>query len=302
MSRYSVPGSGSRGLRLAGICALWSLLAPYAALAAEPVGHCRFDVNRLAFAGSAAAQAACLLRPVGPGAILPDRPARLPADLRRRLNRPVRIDLARLARYLASTGVAAALADHLADPVSRARDNDPAAPPARYFVIHDTSQPYLDAAPFPPDIDTADAVNDLGHYLVPDAVAHVFTNRRGEIAIGHDFSVPWRATKLESRVIGLPAKGLFLHVENQQPRRADPGGPPGNDRIAPTPGFTAAQYDALALVYIVASVRAGRWLIPAFHAAIDEGLPDAHDDPQNFDLAAFDAAVTGRLAAIKAGR
>jgi hypothetical protein len=280
----------------------WTLLAPVAALAAEAVGHCRFDADRLAFAGSTGAQAACLLRPVGPGGVLPDRPARLPVDLRRRLNHPVRIDAARLYRYLASTGALAALADHLGDPVSRARDNDPAAPLARYFVIHDTSQPFLGAAPFPPDIDTADAVNDLGHYLVPDAVAHVFTNRRGEIAIGHDFSIPWRATKLESRVIGPPAKGLFLHVENQQPRRADPAGPPGNDRIAPTPGFTAAQYDALAMVYIVASVRAGRWLIPAFHAAIDEGLPDAHDDPQNFDLAAFDAAVTRRLAAIKAGR
>jgi hypothetical protein len=280
----------------------WAFLAPVAALAAAPVGHCRFDVDRLAFAGSAARQAACLLRPVGPGGVLAAGPARLPADLRRRLNHRAGIDTARLARYLATAGAPTALADTIADPVSRARDNHPAAPAARYFVIHDTSQPYLGAAPFPPEIDTSDTVNDLGHYLVPDAVAHVFTNRRGEIAIGHDFSVPWRATKLESRVIGLPAKGLFLHVENQQPRRADPTGPPGNDRIAPTPGFTAAQYDALALVYIVASVRAGRWLIPAFHAAIDEGLPDAHDDPQNFDLAAFDAAITRRLAAIKAGR
>ena len=30
-----------------------------------------------------------------------------------------------------------------------------------------------------------------------------------------------RATKLESRVIGLPAKGLFLHVETVMPRRRD---------------------------------------------------------------------------------
>ncbi len=256
------------------------------------MGHCRFDPGRLAFAGSPAAQAACLLRPVGPGGVIGPAPARLPGALRRRLARPVKIDPARLAGYLAASGAAGDLADHLAEPVSRARDNDPAAPLARYFVIHDTSQPYLGAAPFPPDIDTSDAVNSLGHYLGPDAVAHVFTNRRGEIAVGHDLSVPWRATKLESQVIGLPAKGLFLHVENQQPRRADPAGAPGNDKIAPTPGLTAPQYDALALVYGVASVRAGRWLIPAFHAAIDQGLPDAHDDPQNFDLAAFDAAVS----------
>jgi hypothetical protein len=196
-------------------------------------------------------------------------------------------------------GLPADFVDRLADPVSTARDGDPAAPAARYFVIHDTSEPYLGGAPaFPPDIDTSDAVNDLTHYLGPNAVAHVFINRRGGMVVGHDLSVPWRATQLESRVIGLPAKGLFLHVENQQPRRADPAGPPGNDRIAPAPGLSSAQYDTLAMVYIAASVRAGRWLIPAFHAAIDEGLPDAHDDPQNFDLAAFDGAISRNLATI----
>ena len=84
-------------------------------------------------------------------------------------------------------------------------------------------------------------------------------------------------------------------MENQQPRRADPVGPPGNDRIAPTPGLTPAQYDALALAYVVASARAGRWLIPAFHADLDEGLADAHDDPQAFDLAAFDRAVSAEV-------
>jgi len=58
----------------------------------------------------------------------------------------------------------------------------------------------------------------------------------------------------------------------------------GIDATAPTPGFTAAQLDRLALTYVAASVRRGQWMIPAFHAAIDVGLPNAHDDPQNFDL------------------
>jgi hypothetical protein len=269
------------------------------ARAGEVVGHCRFDVAHLAFAGTPDEQAACLLRHVGPGGVLTATPANLPPALAARLDRPTALDRARLARDPRLRRLSAALADHMDMPVSRGNDNDPGAPLARYFVIHDTSEPYLGAAPaFPPDIDTSDAVNDLTHYLWPDAVAHVFVNRRGEIVVGHDFGVPWRATKLESRVIGLTAKGLFLHVENQQPRRADPAGPPGNDRIAPVPGLTPAQYDSLALIYVVASVRAGRWLIPAFHAAIDEGLPDAHDDPQNFDLGAFDAAVTAWVAAI----
>ena len=31
----------------------------------------------------------------------------------------------------------------------------------------------------------------------------------------------------------------------------------------------------------------GFWLIPTFHAVVDEGIYDKHDDPQNFELAAF---------------
>jgi hypothetical protein len=284
---------------LVSACAVLALASGAGACAADPVGQCRFDVARLAFAGAPAEQAACLLRHVGPGGVLSATPAVLPQALAARLDRPTGLSRAALAGDPRLRALSADLASQMDMPVSRGNDNDPAAPLARYFVIHDTSEPYLGAAPaFPADIATSEAVNDLSHYLGPDAVAHVFINRRGEIAVGHDFAVPWRATKLESRIIGLPAKGLFLHVENQQPRRADPAGPPGNDRIAPVPGLTAAQYDALAFVYVVASVRAGRWLIPAFHAAIDEGLPDAHDDPQNFDLAAFDAAVTARIAAL----
>jgi hypothetical protein len=44
------------------------------------------------------------------------------------------------------------------------------------------------------------------------------------------------------------------------------------------------QEQRLALAYIVASVRAGRWLIPAYHFNIDQGLPNVHDDPQNVEL------------------
>jgi len=44
---------------------------------------------------------------------------------------------------------------------------------------------------------------------------------------------------------------------------------------------------ALVAAYLVASARAGKWLIPGFHATIDEGIPQAHDDPQHFDLVRF---------------
>ena len=231
--------------------------------------------------------------------MLSPAPAILPAAFAHRLGRLFTPDHGRLAAYLRAQAAPDALSASLDAPLSHGRDGAPSAPAARYLVIHDTSQPYLGELPFPADMDTSDALNNLTGYLGPEAVAHLFINRRGDIAVGHDLAVPWRATKLESRVIGTPAKGLFLHVENQQPRRADPAARPGNDRIAPVPGLTRAQYDSLALAYVVACARAGLWLKPAFHAAIDEGLPDAHDDPQNFDLPAFDAAVTRHLTAIK---
>jgi hypothetical protein len=116
----------------------------------------------------------------------------------------------------------------------------------------------------------------------------VFINRAGAIMLAHDFEMPWRATKFEMATnFGSALKGLFLHIELIQPRRRDPKFGRRNDYIAPQPGFTPAQYDALAVVYTVASVRAGFWMIPAFHAVLDEGIRNKHDDPQNFELDAF---------------
>ena len=160
--------------------------------------------------------------------------------------------------------------------------------------------PYLRDRPFPADLDANPGVNNLSAYWAAKdaAVAHVFVNRSGKTFVGHNLRVPWRATKLENRVIGEPSKGLFLHIELIQPRRRDPADMnPRNDRIAPEPGFSAAQYEMLGLLYVVASVRAGAWLVPAFHASIDEEIPGGHDDPQNFRLAEFDRAVQVVLSA-----
>src|SRR5262249_8764576 len=93
-------------------------------------------------------------------------------------------------------------------------------------------------------------------------------------------------------------RGRFIHIENVQPRRSLAGGPPGNDIVAPAPGFTDPQLRRLALLYIVASVRAGRGLIPAQHCVMDSGIPDGHDDPQNFDLARWAAFVDDTANAI----
>lgn len=158
-------------------------------------------------------------------------------------------------------------------------------------MIHDTSQK-LQGLQFPPDDDPR--LNRLGaKHSDGTWVAHVFVNRKGELLVAYDFDKPWRATRLENAA-GTRTRGLFLHVEHNQPRLEDPNGPAGNDYDAPRPGLTAAQYDRSVLLYITASVRAGRWLIPAFHGVIDKGV-GTHDDPQNFARGDWEAALERRL-------
>ena len=270
-------------IALAGCAALTRLSPPH--------GACGFDVDTLSFAGDALTQARCLLRPVAPGGVPAREPAVLPASLETLIGQPVGDLRPQLRRWLDARHVPdAAIGGSLDAPLSHARDDDPAAPAARYFVLHDTSYPYLgEARAFPPDDDAA--LNELRGYVRAEPVAHVFVNRRGETALGHDFRVPWRATQLENRRVGVASRGLFLHVELVQPRRRDPSGPARNDRIAPTPGFTEAQYAELALLYAAASARRGDWLVPAFHAAIDEGIAGAHDDPQGFEIEKFARAI-----------
>lgn len=270
-----------------------ALLAGCVTRAPAPgIGPCRFNTEALAFGGDALQQASCLLRTVRKWGKVDAEAASLPPTLSSLIGRPTPDYLKQGLQAMALPPEE--LGGTLQADLSRADDGDMSAPTARYFVIHDTSTPWLGDAPaFPAD--DADSVNGLKGYAKPNAVAHVFVNRRGQILLGHDFAEPWRSTKFETKTIGTPAKGLFVHIELVQPRRRDPSGSPRNDAIAPVPGFTTAQYEKLAQLYVAASVRKGQWLIPAFHAALDEGLADAHDDPQNFDISAFDAALKALL-------
>ena len=270
-------------LALAGCAALTRLNVP--------IGPCGFDVEALAFAGDALTQARCLLRPVATGGLLSPQPAVLPGSLEALIGQPVGELKPQLHRYLARLHLGdAAIGGSLDAPLSHARDDAPAAPAARYFVLHDTSVPWLGDAPaFPPD--DSPALNDLARFAGPDAVAHMFVDRNGQTLLGHDYRTPWRATQLEVKRIGVAARGLFLHTEFAQPRRRDPAGPARNDLVAPLPGFTDAQYAQMALLYAAASARRGDWLIPAFHAALDEGIVGAHDDPQHFEITRFAGAL-----------
>jgi TonB family protein len=213
----------------------------------------------------------------------------LPAPLASRIGQTTGLpSRTTLSNYLAQQGLEGDLGDYLWLPVSRAHNNDLDSPMARYFVIHDTSGPNYGHRPFPDDIDENPKLNDLRNFYCPDGwgKAHVFISRTGELLVGHDYSIAWRETKFEQAAeFGGALQGLFLHNELIQPRGSVPGH--RNDARTPDPAFTPAQYDRLALVYVIASVRAERWLVPAFHAAIDAQIPNGHDDPLNFDIDSF---------------
>lgn len=252
-----------------------------AAEISSPAVECRFDPIAMEFAGTPLDQARCLLRHVNPGGGA-DQQRDLPPTLASMIGQSVTLDPVKLAAELRRKRIALPVTT----PVSETLDHHR----ALYFVIHDTSSPWIVSKPFPRGFNHQSQFNDVTQFLGKDAVAHLFNDREGKVTIGHDLEVGWRATKLE-RTIGEAVRGRFIHVENVQPRREDPGGESHNDRTAPIPGFTTKQYRTLALLYVLASERAGTWLIPAFHANIDRGIRLAHDDPQQFDLLAFDREI-----------
>lgn len=187
--------------------------------------------------------------------------------------------------------------------LSRAEGADK--PVARYFVLHDTSvNVCADVSKF----EGADFPHkrwNLADRWSDDEQAHLFITREGKLVApkGRTFSVPWRATQLE-KIVGTVSRGLFLHVEHVQLRSVEllPGQSPKNakgdcrnDRLAQMPGFSPAQMDRSALTYIAASLRRGEWLIPASHAALDEGVQSGHDDPQNFDVKIWTKSICRHL-------
>jgi hypothetical protein len=275
---------------------------PLPTIVLKTMGPCNFNPDTLSFAGTPVEQAACLMRPVKQWAHLGRPLAEIPKALADRVGGTTPMpDRDALTALITETGLPPKFAEGLGSEVSRARDNDAEAPKARYFVIHDTSGPKLGS--FPPNLDENVKINNLARFSCSDSaeIAHAFINRRGGVFFGHDFGVPWRSMKFERALsFGTNLKGLFLHVEMIQPRR---GGRRGNDISAPTPGFTAAQYQRLALLYTIASFRAGAWLVPAFHAVIDGDIRNGHDDPQNFEVEVFAQALDGiaeQLAAFNA--
>ncbi len=250
---------------------------------AEEIGECRFDRDTLTFAGTPLEQASCLLRKVGQSGVRKPHP--LPKVLTRLMADGGTPSPAMMAAALAAfpEPYRAYAIEHARDPVSQTQ----AGLPLLYFVIHDTSTPFYGSEQFPKRLESDLLVNSFEPYIVDQPVAHIFLNRVGQIWAGHDFVEPWRATKLESYVIGPAARGRFTHIETVQPRRFMPGSTSLANTLGPQPSFSKDQYQMLAALYVYASARAGRWLIPAQHNTVDAGIPDGHDDPQNFELDRF---------------
>jgi hypothetical protein len=257
----------------------------------KSMGDCAFDPETFSFSGAPVEQAKCLMRGLDQTRNIGPRLDSLPDALASRVGQDTGLPSREtLSTYLSKQDLEWSFAAYLWQPVSHAEDNNPAAPAARYFVIHDTSGPNYGRRAFPDDIDTTSKINNLSNFVCTDGwgKAHVVVNRTGDMLLDHDFGIPWRETKFERATnFNGALKGLFLHIEMIQPRRSAAGYRSRNDAQAPSPAFTAAQYDRLALLYTIASVRAGQWLIPAFHAAIDDGIPNGHDDPNGFDIESF---------------
>lgn len=286
------PPSGSAGMKPFPSVAVIAA-APWIALGAPLSPHarsdrCGFDFGRQQYAGSEVEQARCLLpRFIGPenlrAAPGPSRPS-LGQPLESLVGTAVSLPKRAVRDFLASAGLNA-LAETLDRPLSRTARGTA----ARYFVIHGTNA-NVGAEPFPAD--DAPAMTRLGLTWEDGRTwrAHAWVNRLGAIRVTYDFGRrPTRAsTKFEAAHSAL--LGLFLHTELTQPRRA-PASAPDLDIYVPVPAFTEAQYRSVALLYVVASVRAGRWLVPAYHVAIDQGIPRGHDDPQHFSLERFSAAL-----------
>lgn len=256
-------------------------------------GPCRFDSETLRFGGTVAETTACLLRKVrerGSGA----DPQPVPEWLLARVATPFPFSPAQIRRYLEAQGIASS------DLTDRLVVGD--TPDRRYFVIHDTSSPEIGGAGavFPPNMDQPSySGNNLGGWAGIARRVNLIISRDGRSRRLQEWgaSRPLPAVKIEQANRAPAARRVFVHVENIQPRIKPPGSWAWR---APVPGFAPAQERRLALAYVIASMRAGRWLIPAYHFNIDQGLPDVHDDPQHADLASWVAQIQEVESAIAA--
>ncbi len=177
----------------------------------------------------------------------------LPATFDALVGTPCAIAPDRMERFMGFVGVSA---EDVGGP-GFLRTSLSAGKPAEYFVLH------------------GDRVGATG--------CHVRVRADGSSETMHDFFSPLVATQFERKDGGVLARGRFLHVSVAAP---SPGRPDCSDCAD-----RAAQYRRLALVYLVASRRAGRWLIPVDAGVLDRGYRGGASGPAEFSLEAWGTAV-----------
>lgn len=271
-----------------------SRLSPATRLESDLMSQCPFDLS------DENVLARCLIRSVLRGGESGPIPSELPQTLKELIGQPMNVSLVKLQQYLADNGIP--------DP-SVGGEVKQDMTKARFFVIHDTSWPEISAASFPSNMNESSwGGNKLSNWVRSETPTHVFVNRVGESAMkanfkdvvgatryeaGRDFSDPTTRRQARDR-----RRGLFVHIELIQPRRrSDPNS--AYFDIAPSPGFTRQQLDRLALLYVVASVRSDRWLLPSFHLSVDATIAGAHDDPQNFEMEIWLASLSTLLGKLR---
>jgi hypothetical protein len=291
MRKWSVVGDQWLGVndlkKSVFICLFLWLLIPVSAQN-KP---CQFDERSLQFVGKPIEQARCLLRPNKVGGVLGDKLKTLPYPLEKLIGENVKIKKEKLRKYLQTNQITEEmLGGNLDQPLALTKLPTGEEIETLYFLIHDTSTPNYEEKDFPPEINERSwRFNNLEMWL-RNPVAHIFVNRLGKSITTTPFNEPVAkgfGTKFARDFLKTQARGMQIHIELVQPRRSDVTKFNGNDLFAPEMGFTDAQYERLALLYVCASVRRKTWLIPAYHSAMDAGIKDAHDDPQNFVLENF---------------
>ncbi|MBX9648995.1 MAG: hypothetical protein K2X57_18280 [Xanthobacteraceae bacterium] len=261
---------------------------------------CPFDTNQMGFSGTPVQQAQCLLRFVKRVGNVDDTPATLPQILTTLLSDPLTLGVTKsqLRAHLQKQGIAeSTVGGPVTDRVCHADSDNPSAPLARYFMIHDTSSKLKANETFDPAFINTAAWSGNSLSSLKRGKTHIYITRLGQTLTDNSYLTPFRATQFELKPPHTRFRGLFLHHELVQPRK----GPGGTDPDSPDPGFTPEQYAGLALQYVIASVRRGNWMVPAFHCVLDLHVGD-HDDPQRFDLAAWGNALDQTLIAVRTQR
>ena len=259
---------------------------------------CSFDSDSMTFSGSPVDQARCLLRTVKKAGNVDDGPITLPPGLSALLATPSALNVTKsqLRLHLQKKGIPEdTVGGPVTERVCRANDDSPSAPFARYFVIHDTSFKLDAGQTFDPALINTQQWEFNHLEKLPREKTHIYITRTGQTLTDNKYTTPWRATQFELKPHHTHFKGLFLHHELVQPRM----GPGETDVESPDPGFTPEQYARLALQYVIDGVRHGSWMVPAFHCVLDLHV-GTHDDPQHFDLAAWDSALQTMLADVRA--